>query len=164
MREKKCKQCTLSKPMDMFRQYYHYDSFGSRTDARYKYCKDCEKVNSRYKYLKRNNINPQEQLQIESYYQQQAKKGGIFPGMQKLVPMTDFLAKQAEALQYVPDDDDRIPKEEWLTMSLEDYDPDYLYGDLLERLEEQYVDDKEYLDAVATRFRAYHDRKKGKIT
>lgn len=40
-----CKQCGIEKPIDQFREYYN----GRK--GNYKVCKDCEKVNSRRKYL-----------------------------------------------------------------------------------------------------------------
>lgn len=48
---KVCKQCGKMKPMEAFRQYY-----GNRTGT-YNTCLDCEKINTREKYLRKKSEN-----------------------------------------------------------------------------------------------------------
>ena len=45
MTAKTCKQCGVTKPIEQYRKYY-----GGRKGS-YTICLDCEKINSRYKYL-----------------------------------------------------------------------------------------------------------------
>lgn len=66
MDTKMCKQCGETKPVDRFRSYY-----GGRKGT-YNTCLACEKINTRYKYLKSkyddSNINEDEMFELEKIY------------------------------------------------------------------------------------------------
>ena len=71
---KTCKQCGELKPITQFRQYY-----GGRRGT-YKMCKDCERINSREKYLssKGESRSPEEDvelMQIHKLYECQRSVG-----------------------------------------------------------------------------------------
>lgn len=63
MQTKVCKQCGKLKPIDNFRHYY-----GGRTGT-YRTCLDCERINTREKYLRRKSegadLSPQETVELE---------------------------------------------------------------------------------------------------
>lgn len=73
---KRCRQCGDVKSLSCFRPYYN------RKSGHYSICKDCEKVNTRYRYLyckgKDNDLNEDEQKQldlIQTLYKAQVEAG-----------------------------------------------------------------------------------------
>lgn len=80
MEVQKCKQCGEVKSLTQFRKYY------GKLKGHYKACKDCEKINQRYKYLLRRSdtkpLNEAEQREvagIEELYAVQRSAGLVPP-------------------------------------------------------------------------------------
>lgn len=59
METKQCRQCGEVKPIDQFRKYYE------GRGGHYTYCLDCERINTRCKYLTRKKaLKPEEQTEL----------------------------------------------------------------------------------------------------
>lgn len=144
MEAKTCKQCGQLKPHEQFRQYY-----GGRK-GRYTICLQCEKINSRLKYLeKKQNLTEAEQLEVEKirklYDVQRA--AGLQPPRQgggRTAPLSDSLDDMINMYTTVVQtaelpEDTNTPAEliEWLTAELTE-DPDYYIDEVYEQLRSKY--------------------------
>lgn len=94
---KTCKHCGEIRPISMFRHYY-----GNRSGT-YRYCKMCEKIMTRRKYLvakgdRRTPEEIEELTKIDKLYELRAKLGYEVPGRNKdhggaTDLLDDFIAK-----------------------------------------------------------------------
>jgi hypothetical protein len=145
---KTCKQCGELKPISLFRQYY-----GGRRGT-YKMCKDCERINSREKYLaakgaSRTEAEETELNRIHELYdcqravglQPPTKRGGNKPLTNDL---NDMLAKYknmavqaSESAQDISVADAPAELMKWLTEPLLG-EPDEYIDEVYERLVEKY--------------------------
>lgn len=78
---KTCSRCGVEQPLENFRQYYNRGENGGH----YKYCKTCESIESRRKYLaKRGAAATPEQLEelakINKLYEKRSAMGLDIPG------------------------------------------------------------------------------------
>ena len=147
MDTKICKQCGELKPIEQFRKYY-----GGRKGT-YNTCKTCEKVNARYKYLRRKgpmtDEDQAETSKIELLYDLQRKAGLRPPNsdMSRSKPIADslddMLAKYKDIAtldsvdagvykQPVPAD-----IQQWMTEPLTE-EPDYYIDEVYEQLKAKY--------------------------
>lgn len=171
METKQCRQCGDIKPLTQFRPYYN----GS--GGTYKICKDCEKLNSRVKYLERKGDKATEAdkkdlaLLYQIYELQRAC--GLKPPQRrrdassKLQSIVDALEVQASAKQSAPDE-----LLMWLTADLTG-SPEYYLDTVYEQLKAKYrpllrIDNEtlepvydnthfETLDKILGRFMDYED-------
>lgn len=94
---KKCSHCGELKPLSRFRKYY-----GGRA-GHYRYCLDCEKIMTRYKYLvsKGDDAAPcerEELAKIEKLYEYRKQLGLETPGRNNYGGATSLIDKMlAEA-------------------------------------------------------------------
>jgi len=146
---KTCKQCGELKPISRYRKYY-----GGRRGT-YKVCLDCERINSREKYLtnKTNRTHEEEAelAKIHALYDCQVKVGLQPPVKQgRRKPLTDdlndmikkYAAMSAAVVSDTPKADtvvDATPYEltRWLTEPL-DKEPDYYLDEVYENLKDTY--------------------------
>jgi len=164
MKTKVCKQCGKLKPIDSFRHYY-----GGRTGT-YRTCLDCERINTREKYLRRKSedaeLSEQETAELDrihTLYRVQ-RQAGLQPPrsraetsstMDTVTSMLQEYAAQeskeaADALTsgkrpVQPDVEyDMVPEElrTWLTAELCSV-PEYYQDEVYERLREKYRPIKE---------------------
>lgn len=181
MNAKTCRQCGELKPMAQFRKYY-----GGRT-GHYTTCKQCEKINSRLKYLdSKSSLTEPERIERDKIYKlyevQQA--AGLKPPRRggrsiQLGTDLDAMIDKYEAIYKAPavnvDDYANVPLElsGWLTCELTD-EPDIYINDVYEALCKKYrpvlsinqetmmpVHDDTYkglLDAILKRFYDYEDK------
>jgi hypothetical protein len=140
MQTRKCKQCTELKPINQFRRYCQTTLTGDRSESRYRYCLNCERVNNGYKHAKRTN-NLQSMVEFEACYKLLIAKGGIIPGMSQKVSAYDALhetIKLAQAPKVSTDDITSWTIDEWLTKDLTqfsfDFINDYVSGPLRDKL------------------------------
>ena len=144
MEAKTCKQCGQLKPHEQFRQYY-----GGRK-GRYTICLQCEKINSRLKYLeKKSNLTEAEQTEVnkirELYDVQRA--AGLQPPRQgggRTEPITDSLDDMIEMYRSRTDavqlpENTSAPAEliDWLSAPLTE-EPDYYLDEIYEQLRSKY--------------------------
>ena len=73
--ERKCRQCTLTKPIEQYRLYYNR----KKVEPRYLYCLTCESLNHAYNTAKRKD-NTKKIEEIELIYTKYKELGGIVPG------------------------------------------------------------------------------------
>lgn len=164
---KKCKQCGAIKPQDQYRPYY-----GGRTGS-YNTCKDCERINSRVKYLNRKaNWTPEEKNELTLIYDlwEAQRRLGLKPPTGRSVVkdiVNSMLADVKEHINAVPPE-----LQEWLDCLLEE-EPTYYQDEVYDKLMEKYrpitgidqhtmartYDDtyKEVMDQIQARFDAYED-------
>ena len=164
MQTKVCKQCGKLKPIGSFRHYY-----GGRTGT-YRTCLDCERINTREKYLRRKSestdLNPQETVELDrihTLYHVQ-RQAGLQPPrartedsstMDAVTQMLQEYAAQeskeaTDALvngkrPVLPDaESEAIPEElrTWLTAELT-REPEYYQDDVYETLREKFRPIKE---------------------
>lgn len=179
MEAKTCKQCGQLKPLEQYRQYY-----GGRK-GRYTICLQCEKINSRLKYLERKpNLTEAEQTEVNKIYQlydaqraaglQPPRQGGgrKSPIADSLDDMIDMYTTRAEATQLPEDVSAPAELLEWLTVELTE-EPDYYLDEVYEQLRTKYrpvhridtttmlpVYDEAYaevLERILERFNEYED-------
>jgi hypothetical protein len=74
---RKCKQCTIVKPIEQFRPYYNRKK--TKSSSRYLQCLTCESVNSAYKTAKLRG-NTTRLLEVDEVYKACAALGGVIPG------------------------------------------------------------------------------------
>ena len=143
---RRCKQCGELRPESAFRQYYN------RKGGRYKVCRNCERINTRYKYLtkKKNKgtISPEELVELEKFYElfDILRQKGLEPPKRKkeIEPVVDIdaeIRKHKEDLQHIQEVASvGTPPEllEWLTKDLTGYDPEYLQDVIAEELLQKY--------------------------
>jgi len=163
MEAKTCKQCGLTKPIEMFRKYY-----GGRA-GNYSVCLSCEKINSRCKYLARKpNRFPSEELELQAIYALYDKQRSI--GLKPPRPRGTLSYELTEAIK------DIAPAElqKWLTAELT-LEPTYYIEVVYEGLKKMYMPvkyidqatytpiyDKTYekiLNQILERFYEYEDSK-----
>lgn len=86
METKMCKRCGIERPIDQFRRYYN------RTKGLYSFCKTCERIEQRRKYLvakdavSRDGLSSNEQQEldkIEELYEYHTSCGRAVPGKRK---------------------------------------------------------------------------------
>ena len=151
MEVKTCKQCGEIKPISQFRRYY-----GGRRGT-YKMCKDCERINSREKYLraKGESMNHAEEVELDKIhmlYEYQRRMGLQPPTRQERATtisedLDDMLSKYkmmaydvtTSAEQAGVKDVADVPAElmKWLTEPLV-REPDEYIDDVYEKLVEKY--------------------------
>ena len=172
---KTCKQCGEIKPITQFRKYY-----GGRKGT-YTMCKDCERVNSREKYLsakgdKRDNDEDIELSKIHRLYDYQRSIGLQPPTKQErrtaltadLDDMLDKYKQMSEAVQSNPVavtmDLTGAPLEltKWLTDELT-LEPDEYIDDVYEKLVEKYrpctgIDRETMMPVYDNRYKAILDK------
>lgn len=128
---KACRQCGEVKQDNMYRQYYN----GS--ESRNLTCMQCEKINSRRKYLERKEaLHKREANELQLIYQlyEQQRANGLRPPKKtiKEVGLVDaiqgLLNKQAAANEEL---------QGWLDKPLTEYTPDQL-DDIYDNLKEKY--------------------------
>jgi hypothetical protein len=161
METKICKQCGKLKPESNFRHYY-----GGRSGT-YKTCLDCERINTREKYLRRKQederISQQEKLeldQIHALYSVQRSIGLQPPRTRNeesavvelvMSMMQDYSVSEHAAVQaarenknLVSPGSDNIPDELklWLNKELTE-EPEYYQDTIYEELREKYRPIKE---------------------
>lgn len=127
-----CKQCGQKKELSEYRNYYN-----GRT-GQYSRCKECEKINSRCKYLRKKERSANEQIEldsIEELYELQVKLGFSPPNSKVRTPLDIEAIKQ----QYIQQVAEEIPEElsKWLTEPLTE-EPD-VYLDIYDTLVTQYA-------------------------
>lgn len=104
MQTKICAYCGEEKSIEDFRRYYNCPS------GTYTYCRSCEKIEARRKYLKRkcDNISPvqREELEkIEQLYKLRVDKGLAAPGCRRTPnAVSKLLDEQLSKLQEVAHD------------------------------------------------------------
>ena len=113
---KKCKQCGEVKPLAEFRKYYH-------STGRYTKCKDCERINSREKYLNsKAKLSDKEQKELDAIHQiwhYQRLQGLTPPRSRDVIDLEGMLAKFKQA---------ELPKELNDMLHIEfDQDPEFYY-------------------------------------
>lgn len=181
MNTKTCKQCGVLKPIAQFRQYY-----GGRKGT-YNTCKVCEKINSRYKYLKAKafvtNVEDAEITKIEDLYKYLTAAGlqpprnhvdGTSPLNDVIDNMLDRYKAQADGAR--DNEEAAIPApfelHVWLTAELTE-EPEYYQDEVYETLKAKYrpqlyIDTatmlpvydsthKLILDKILERFNMYED-------
>lgn len=175
MNAKTCKQCGELKPLTQFRQYY-----GGRTGT-YTTCKQCEKINSRLKYLdSKESLTEPERIERDKIYKlyevQQA--AGLRPPRRggRRTELTDNLDDMISKYSTQTSEGANViaPSEltYWLTCELTG-DPDEYINDVYEKLYDTYrpavsidkdtmmpVYDERYkdvLDKILQRFYDYED-------
>lgn len=152
---KKCKQCGEVKSETLFREYYGRGANkGQRTGGRFKTCKDCESMNSRYKYLnKKESRTDVEQAELDTYekmYKMQRSLGLRPPATQApkdkpVVSMAEQLLAKYANMEPVTTavSNETVPVETpgelqtWLTRDLTGQDPDDLQ-DEFDKVETKY--------------------------
>lgn len=168
MNAKTCKQCGELKPLSQYRRYY-----GNRKGY-YTSCKQCESINSRYKYLKAKHASNggvgysfsleelKEMTAIEELYKAQ-RLAGLSPpkegkqanstlNIADYAVMTEKYTKQIDKLQEALNgvSIDAVPPElqDWLVKELTE-EPEYyldeVYEDLCDRYKPQISIDPETL-------------------
>ena len=98
MDTKVCKWCGQEKSVDNFRDYYE----GRK--GKYTYCKECERIETRRKYLKRRGDKcTQEQLDeldsIEKLYDAREAKGLSVPGRNVKKTVADIVQQQLNSIK-----------------------------------------------------------------
>ena len=147
MNAKTCKQCGELKPISQYRQYY-----GGRRGT-YTMCKDCERINSREKYLTskgdaRTAAEEAELRQIHRLYECQLAVGLQPPVKQgRRKPLTDDLDSMIQKYTAIRDTEEAAPVTvgtaapyeltRWLTAQLTK-DPDYYLDEVYEDLTAKY--------------------------
>lgn len=176
----KCKQCGDVKSLTLFRNYY------GKVNGTYKFCKDCEKLNQRLKYLNRKQDKSEaemmEKRQIEELHDLQ-RSIGLEPPRRRAEGETEksftqsLIERQMEAAKakqkFEVEMTDETPAEllRWLHEELSGYHPDELEK-TMDRLVDTYrpqigVDDelnaqyddrhRDTLNKIQDRFDAYEE-------
>lgn len=176
MNVKKCRQCGELKPLSQYRQYY-----GGRKGC-YTICKQCEKVNSRLKYLEaKEELTELERIERDKILQlyEVQRAAGLRPPQRGKRQTDDALDLDAMISKYAPITKSELsmvaaPAElrKWLTCELTE-EPDVYIDDVYEELIKTYrpvlsIDketmapvydesNKDVLDAILKRFYDYED-------
>lgn len=180
MKAKTCKQCGELKPIEQFRRYY-----GGRKGT-YTMCKQCERINSREKYLvgkadRRTEAEEQELAKIHELYILQSKLGlqppirsgrstSLVDDLDAAIETYAAMAEQAAVGASTTPAPYELTK--WLTEPLTE-EPDYYLDEVYEELTNTYrpctginratmmpeYDNtyKDVLDSILDRFNAYED-------
>ena len=172
---KTCKQCGELKPISQFRRYY-----GNRRGT-YTMCKQCERINSREKYLtaKGDELSVDERAELDKIHQlydYQRSLGLNPPGKQSRRPalsdeldnmldkyrgMAEKVVEAAGAVSHVAAE---APAEltKWLVETLTE-EPDYYLDDVYEKLRETYrpcvgIDKETMMPVYDDKYKAILDR------
>lgn len=93
MKVKTCSRCGVEQPLDEFRTYYN------RQGSHYSFCKTCERIESRRKYLRRKynlSVAEQEELNnINELYSRRKAKGLNVPGTRRNDVSVSRLVREA---------------------------------------------------------------------
>lgn len=155
MSTKICKQCGTTKDIDNFRQYYNGGN------SRYNVCKDCERINSRLKYLEKKSKPTDEEVEeinlIYLLYGEQEASGLKPPRRgKKEVGVSsaakDMLAKLA---------DKNADLHDWLTKDLHSYTPEELediYDTLRSKYRPMIGTDNEFLPVYDNTYKTVLDK------
>jgi len=147
---KTCKQCGELKPVAQFRRYY-----GGRKGT-YTMCKQCERINSREKYLtaKGDELNYEEEAELSKIHQlyeyqrnmglqppnKQTRRASLSSDLDDMLSKYKGMSDQAAAaLKTDQPNIADLPQElmSWLVKPL-DLDPDYYLDEVYERLRDTY--------------------------
>lgn len=136
---RKCKQCGHVKSLELFRQYYGRGANkGKRSQSRYRTCKQCESINTKYKYLcKKPELTEEESTmrdKIEQLYEVQRSLGYKPPGSDPTPRdasvivdslLDEYKTKEPEVPEDMPND---MPDElrYWLNRDFLEISPDDL--------------------------------------
>lgn len=155
----KCKQCGEIKTVDQFRMYYN-----DNAKERYKTCKTCEKINSRYKYLlkkknggKLSDLEQEELNNIDELFSVLEEQGlrppkfGVGRTRSVTAAVSELLNKKREEIKVVEevkqehalDDIPAVLPPEliyWLQVDLTELnkEPEYLQDEVYEELRSKY--------------------------
>ncbi len=150
MDKKTCRQCGRLKDVSDFRLYYNRDG------SRYTYCRECEAVNSREKYLRNKKNKSTEEVeeleQIHNLYRTQLDRGlnpprikGVLEGRHK--PAKTIISELMDMYGAVPEDrpqqpvvERQIPAELLAWMELQELKekPEYYINEVYEKLLAKY--------------------------
>lgn len=135
-----------------FRKYYYVDSNYIRSTKYYKHCTECEKVNNRYKYITRKNIEPDERQKIDEFYRLLESKGGKCPsyGSRRYNVSGEVGARVIEELSKVVGSLEttkehrhlqmlNMTPDEWLDTDLSNYDASYLYDEFFDEYNDKWA-------------------------
>lgn len=148
---KTCKQCGELKPISQFRKYY-----GGRRGT-YTMCKQCERINSREKYLvaKGSSTTPSEEAELDKIHKlyeyqrsmglqppnRQVRRASIAAELDSMLDKYSGMSRQiAEAAPpFISQVTVDAPHEllSWLTCGL-DKEPDYYLDEVYEKLRDTY--------------------------
>lgn len=96
METKTCKRCGAAKPLTDYRSYY-----GKGQNGTYTFCKECERIESRRKYLVKlgDSANPKQRealVAIERLYAERARKGLAVPKPRCTSTTDDIVARHLQ--------------------------------------------------------------------
>ena len=148
---KTCKQCGELKPITQYRRYY-----GGRKGT-YTMCKQCERINSREKYLtaKGESMTWQEEAELEKIHQlyeyqrsmglqppnKQVRRASLADELDSILDKYNGMSQQitAAAPPFISQSTVEAPHEllSWLTAPL-DQEPDYYLDEVYEHLRDTY--------------------------
>lgn len=168
MKIRRCKQCGELLPEDQFRPYYKRDGSGGRSTSRYRVCLQCERINTRYKYLTRKIVEGKaehkdttELQRIATLYDILRQRGLEPPNSRAAEAPLDIdaeIRKHTEELERKKSDA-ALPEELqfWLDEDLSKYSPEDL-EDVTDELLSQFrpevgVDPETYLPVYDTTYR-----------
>lgn len=155
MKFRKCRQCGEIKQETEFRQYYGETRSGKER-GRYRTCKTCESINTRYKYLCKKQSNGkaseselQELAKIEQLYELLRAKGLKLPAKRErgtIMNIVDQMIEKhsASVIEVEAEDGEQVitaaPQEllDWLNADLSQYDPEYLQDVVADELIKKY--------------------------
>lgn len=156
MKFRKCRQCGEIKLETEFRQYYGETRSGKER-GRYRTCKACESINTRYKYLCKKQSNDraseqelQELDKIEQLYDLLRAKGLKPPAKRErstIMNLVEELLEKHSTTEVTATTDDcselasaAAPQEllDWLNADLSQYDPEYLQDVVADELIKKY--------------------------
>lgn len=96
METKTCKRCGMERPLTDYRNYY-----GKNQNGMYTFCKECERIESRRKYLVKlgdaaNDKQKEALVAIERLYAERAKRGLSVPKPRGVNTTDNIVAKQLQ--------------------------------------------------------------------
>ena len=173
---KTCKQCGELKPITQYRRYY-----GGRKGT-YTMCKQCERINSREKYLtaKGESMTWQEEAELEKIHKlyeyqrsmglqppnKQTSRTSLSDDLDSMLDKYKGMAAQVGAAAGLLGDmsPHEVPHDlmKWLTEPL-DLDPDYYLDEVYERLRDTYrpcvgIDKASMMPVYDEKYKAILDR------
>lgn len=173
---KTCKQCGELKPITQYRRYY-----GGRKGT-YTMCKQCERINSREKYLtaKGESMTWQEEAELEKIHKlyeyqrsmglqppnKQVRRASLADELDSMLDKYNGMSQQitAAAPPFISQNTVEAPHEllNWLTAPL-DQEPDYYLDEVYERLRDTYrpcvgIDKASMMPVYDEKYKAILDR------
>ncbi len=131
---KRCKQCGIVRPPQLYRKYYNRKGY-------YKICKHCESINSRARYLeKKDSLTDKEQRDLDTIYALWDKQCelGYGPTRRRAAQETNVMDKVHEMLDISSKSMTGPPElTKWLTEELTE-EPDYYLDEVYENLKKTY--------------------------